>query len=101
MLRICSSSCAGRIDYGGIEQEPAGPVGRARDTAMPSSRRRRSERRSMTVNQAFLATAALLLAGVMIPVPPGGRAVLWVVLLAADMLLWVSVGLGDLKTLFD
>ena len=55
----------------------------------------------MTVSQALLATAALLLAGIMIPVPPGGRAVLWVVLLMADLLLWASVGVGDLKTLFN
>jgi hypothetical protein len=51
----------------------------------------------MTVNQALLATAALLLAGIMIPVPAGGRAVLWVVLLMADLLLWISIGVGDLR----
>jgi len=42
----------------------------------------------------FLATGALMLAAVLIPLPPPGRTVLWVVMLSLIVLMWIGVSIG-------
>jgi hypothetical protein len=41
----------------------------------------------------FLVTGALMLAAILIPVPPPGRTILWVVMLSVIVLMWVGVSL--------
>jgi hypothetical protein len=53
----------------------------------------------MTETTLFLATGALLLAAMLIPVPPRGRTVLWVVMLGFIVMMWVGISLGDLAPL--
>jgi len=48
----------------------------------------------------FLVTGALMLAAVLIPVPPPGRTMLWVVMLGLIVLMWIGVsieGFGPLN----
>jgi hypothetical protein len=49
----------------------------------------------MSETTLFLVTSCLLLAAVLIPVPPRGRTVLWVVMLGLIVLLWAGASLGD------
>jgi hypothetical protein len=51
---------------------------------------------SMSETTLFLVTGCLLLAAVLIPVPPRGRTVLWVVMLGLIVVLWAGASLGDL-----
>lgn len=50
----------------------------------------------MSETTLFLVTGCLLLAAVLIPVPPRGRTVLWVVMLGLIVVLWAGASLGDL-----
>ena len=43
----------------------------------------------------FIVTISLLLAGVMIPVPPRGRTSLWFVMLGVIVIAWVGVSLRE------
>jgi len=43
----------------------------------------------------FLVSGCLLLAAMLIPVPPRGRTVLWVVMLGLIVTLWVGISRGD------
>jgi hypothetical protein len=54
---------------------------------------------NMSETSLFLVTGCLLLAAILIPVPPRGRTVLWVVMLGFIVTLWVGVSLGDLAPL--
>ena len=47
----------------------------------------------------FLVSGCLLLAAMLIPVPPRGRTVLWVVMLGLIVTLWVGISLGDFPPL--
>jgi len=53
----------------------------------------------MTETALFLATAALLLAAVLIPVPPRGRLVLWIVMLGVILVMWIGMTLGQFALL--
>ena len=53
----------------------------------------------MSETTLLLVTGCLLLAAILIPVPPRGRTVLWIVMLGVIVLLWVGVSLGDLAPL--
>ena len=53
----------------------------------------------MSETSLFLVTGCLLLAAILIPVPPRGRTVLWIVMLGFIVTLWVGVSLGDLTPL--
>jgi len=55
----------------------------------------------MTASQALVATVALMLAAILIPVPAGGRAILWMVMLCGLLLLWMSIGVGNLAAIFS
>jgi hypothetical protein len=39
----------------------------------------------------FLVTGALMLAAILIPVPPPGRTALWIVMLGLIVLMWIGV----------
>jgi hypothetical protein len=54
---------------------------------------------SMSETSLFLVTGCLLLAAVLIPVPPRGRTILWIVMLGLIVTLWVGVSLGDFAPL--
>lgn len=43
----------------------------------------------------FLITGCLLLAAALIPVPPRGRTILWVVMLGLIVTVWAGASLGD------
>jgi len=47
----------------------------------------------MTDTTLFLVTGALMLAAVMIPVPPPGRTALWIVMLGLIVLMWIGVSI--------
>ena len=47
----------------------------------------------------LLVTGCLLLAAVMIPVPPRGRIILWIFMLGVIVFLWVGISLGDFAPL--
>jgi hypothetical protein len=53
----------------------------------------------MSETTLFLVTGCLLLAAVLIPVPPRGRTILWVVMLGLIVMLWAGVSLGDFAPL--
>jgi hypothetical protein len=53
----------------------------------------------MSETSLFLVTVCLLLAAVLIPVPPRGRVVLWVVMIGLIVTLWTGVSLGDFPPL--
>ena len=53
----------------------------------------------MSETTLFLVTSCLLLAAVLIPVPPRGRTILWVVMLGLIVTVWAGVSLGDLAPL--
>jgi hypothetical protein len=53
----------------------------------------------MTETTLLLVTGCLLLAAILIPVPPRGRTILWIVMLGFIVVLWVGVSLGDLVPL--
>jgi len=48
----------------------------------------------MTETAILIATVALILAAIMIPIPPRGRAILWAAMLVAIISLWVGVSVG-------
>ena len=48
----------------------------------------------MSETTLLLVTGCLLLAAVLIPIPPRGRAILWLVMLGLIGALWVGVCLG-------
>jgi hypothetical protein len=48
----------------------------------------------MTETTLFVATAAMLLAAVLIPVPVRGRFVLWTVMVGLILTMWIGVTLG-------
>ena len=54
---------------------------------------------SMSETTLFLVTGCLLLAAILIPVPPRGRTILWVVMLGLIVALWTGVTLGDIAPL--
>ena len=56
-------------------------------------------REQMSETTLFLVTGCLLLAAVLIPVPPRGRMILWAVMLALIVTLWAGVSLGDFAPL--
>jgi hypothetical protein len=41
----------------------------------------------------FLVTGALMLAAVLIPVPPPGRTILWILMLGLIVLMWIGASL--------
>jgi hypothetical protein len=41
----------------------------------------------------FLVTGALMLAAILIPVPPRGRTALWVLMLSLIVLMWIGVSI--------
>jgi len=41
----------------------------------------------------FLVTGALMLAAILIPVPPRGRTILWVLMLGLIVLMWIGVSI--------
>jgi apolipoprotein N-acyltransferase len=41
----------------------------------------------------FLVTGALMLAAILIPVPPRGRTMLWVLMLSLIVLMWIGVSI--------
>jgi hypothetical protein len=47
----------------------------------------------MTETTLFLTTGALMLAAILIPVPPPGRTILWVVMLSLIVLMWVGASI--------
>ena len=49
----------------------------------------------MSETTLFLVTGCLLLAAVMIPVPPRGRVILWIFMLSLIVIMWVGITLGD------
>lgn len=53
----------------------------------------------MNETSLFLVTGCLLLAAVLIPIPPRGRAVLWIVMLGLIISLWTGVTRGDIAPL--
>ena len=53
----------------------------------------------MSETTLLLVTGCLLLAAILIPVPPRARTALWVVMLGLIVLLWVGVSIGDLVPL--
>jgi hypothetical protein len=53
----------------------------------------------MSETSLFLVTGCLLLAAVLIPVPPRGRKILWIVMLGMIVTLWAGVTLGDFAPL--
>ncbi|HZK91102.1 MAG TPA: hypothetical protein VFC56_13230 [Stellaceae bacterium] len=53
----------------------------------------------MSETTLFLVTGCLLLAAILIPVPPRGRTILWVVMLGLIVALWTGVTLGDIAPL--
>jgi hypothetical protein len=44
----------------------------------------------------FLVTGALMLAAILIPVPPRARTALWVLMLSMIVLMWIGVSLEGL-----
>ena len=53
----------------------------------------------MTETALFLATGAMLLAAVLIPVPPRGRFILWLLMVGLIVSMWVGVTLGQFPPL--
>lgn len=53
----------------------------------------------MSETRLFLVTSCLLLAAVLIPVPPRGRMILWIVMLGLIVTLWTGVSLGSFAPL--
>jgi hypothetical protein len=53
----------------------------------------------MSETTLLLVTGCLLLAAVLIPVPPRGRTLLWVVMLGLIVTLWIGASLGDFAPL--
>jgi hypothetical protein len=53
----------------------------------------------MSETSLFLIMGCLLLAAVLIPVPPRGRTILWMVMLGLIVVLWAGVSLGDFPPL--
>ena len=53
----------------------------------------------MSETSLFLVTGCLLLAAVLIPVPPRLRTALWIVMLGLIVVLWAGVSLGDFAPL--
>jgi hypothetical protein len=41
----------------------------------------------------FLVTGALMLAAILIPVPPRARTMLWVLMLGAIVLMWIGISI--------
>jgi hypothetical protein len=54
---------------------------------------------TMSETSLFLVTGCLLLAAVLIPVPPRMRTALWMVMLGLIVIIWVGVSLGDFAPL--
>ena len=48
----------------------------------------------MTEITLFLTTGALMLAAILIPVPPSGRIILWVVMLSLIVLMWIGASVA-------
>jgi len=55
----------------------------------------------MTINQLFIAAAALLLAGVLLPIGPTTRGVLFLVLIGAGVIAMIGLGLNHLGDAFN
>jgi hypothetical protein len=53
----------------------------------------------MSETSLFLVTGCLLLAAVLIPVPPRLRTVLWIAMLGLIVALWAAISLGDFAPL--
>jgi hypothetical protein len=53
----------------------------------------------MSETSLFLVTGCLLLAAVLIPVPPRMRMALWMAMLGLIVVIWVGVSLGDFAPL--
>jgi hypothetical protein len=49
----------------------------------------------MSETSLFLVTGCLLLAAVLIPVPPRGRTILWIVMLGLIVTMWAGASLGN------
>jgi hypothetical protein len=53
----------------------------------------------MTEYALLMATGCMLLAAVLIPVPPRGRVILWAIMLGLIVTLWLCIGLGEIPPL--
>jgi hypothetical protein len=47
----------------------------------------------MSDTSLFLVTGALMLAAILIPVPPRGRTILWVLMLSLIVMMWIGVSI--------
>jgi hypothetical protein len=55
----------------------------------------------MTINQICLASAALLLAGILLPIPSTVRSLLFVVLLGGGLITMIGLGLNHVGSSFN
>ena len=55
----------------------------------------------MTLNQLCVASAALLLAGILLPIPPAVRSILFVILLGGGLITMIGLGLNHVGSSFN